>query len=346
MGIALSSADTALQEIGIDRRQQKKRGRIERIIEQIIDQLPPSIKEARTLTRKCAEPTNMAIEMLNSEEGIALNDLEQIRNAICLALRMRLYEEFIRDMTKKMNVYMSKNEPPETWGLGYLAHMEDWGNDFYHKWRDGIAKTDPEEAFRTHILPKLPTNWQEKFKPKIFCEHDWGTLKHVEIANILNGLRKRRTLKGGRWGLGTVENWINEKGERVGMSFYNFLIRTYGSNASTIFEETILPHILPDLRETFEHNEPTRCPYEWRKMTTIETARILIGLTKAKDPATHSWGFASIEFWTGPNGELWGKSFCSHWYNKGLHEQQFAQKILRYFPENWRPNFKGAYDRS
>ncbi len=250
LSIATQEAEAILSETDI----RDPNNRINDAIRKIMDALPEEIREARTLTKKCKQPSEDAVIRLSGELNISKDILEMVRNRICVALRMELYKDFIQRMLEKMVRFMEEHEPPDVWGMGYVAHIQKWGKDFYDKWTQAIAQVEPEEEFKRLLLNELPEKWTEKFKPKDFCEYKWEEMPYAEIGKVLSGLRRKQSNKT-YWGLGSVEGWTGDQGRRTGMSFYNAWIKNMApTDPVEAFEREILPYIPPaTLRELFRH---------------------------------------------------------------------------------------------
>ena len=287
-----------------------------------------------------------------------------IDNRICTMLRVALYKNFLDEILTEMNEYMKHNEPPNAWGVGYFANIPGFGRNFYDKWTQAIAQSNPDEEFRRILLYKIPGKWQATFKPRNFCEYKWEEMPDREIAKALSGLTRKESFKQ-NWGLGSVESWVDEQGRKTGMSFYNaWITKIAPGDPVEEFKRKILLHIEPsELRDSFEHIEPTPCPHNWDDMVNGNIATTLIGLVKPTDPEETVWTFSSIHEWTGNSGELWGKSFYNYWCHKHdnptmelrqamgirrriIAERAFINEILPHLSVNCRRNFQGRHDRA
>lgn len=248
--IAIEEAHIVLSEMGIS----DTNNLIDNTIRTIIGCLPEEIRDARTLTRKCKKPSEEALTSLSGNLGVNKDDLFKVKNRICVALRMALYKDFLKNRLDEMVAYMVASEPPNAWGLGYLANIGDWGRDFYDKWTQAIAQVEPEEEFKRLILNKLPENWRSKFKPKDFCEYEWEEMSYQAIAVVLSGLRRKESAKT-RWGLGSIESWVDNQGRKTGMSFYNaWITKIAPRDPVKTFRDEILPHLTPrTLIASFNH---------------------------------------------------------------------------------------------
>ncbi|MBI2638283.1 hypothetical protein HYW83_01695 [Candidatus Peregrinibacteria bacterium] len=145
-----------------------------------------------------------------------------------------------------------------------------------------------------------------------------------------------------KWGLGSVFYW-HDGDEYWGRAFYACWRQQIEKTGDEIFRAKILPRLPQEWRDAYELVPRTKkCPYDWKKMSPEEIARVLIALRKKKDPAQTPWWFGIMaNEWTGEADELWGKSFWSYWRDhiEARGDAVFRRAILQLLPGNWQENF-------
>lgn len=314
----------------------------------LADRLPPDIKSVFQLKKRLNPGAAELMKKLR-RKGIERTVLEQQRNEICAAVSRIMYREYIDGYVEDNIIpYCSEHEAPKRWGR---ASMRKWTDRqgkpmayFYNFWMRYFKGPSEDRVFREMILPHLPETWQkgyEAMSPQ--PAYAWGELEPAQITDILKNLKKPSHPGKQRWRVGAVAFWTDQKGTAVGKSFLHSIQVRFGKNYAASFEQIYLPHLPKSWRTHFDGvRDYNSCPHHWEKMfreNPAELVQTLLGLERKYDPVkrTRAWGLGTLMRF-----KPWGRSFYQFWHEEVElygHDAVFREKLLPYFPEEWREKY-------
>ncbi|MBU1151936.1 hypothetical protein KJ632_03880 [Patescibacteria group bacterium] len=252
----------------------------------------------------------------------------------------------------------SRRSKAGKWAMGSLVNWKDKvgnmvGRSFRIYWFNFVEEKGQDLIFREKVLPHFSKELQDNYEDRdqCLCPYDWEKLVGCEnweaVAKILEELpNKSGGIRARKWGVGSLINWEDEPGNRIGSSFYHYWFRYVEEKGQdAFFKEKIFPHFSKKLQDNYELQG--KCPHNWEELASCGNwqgiARILRELPNKKmDPAKSKWWWASMKNWTDEDRKPIGHSFW-HWCNslEKLDSSSFLKEnVLSCLPQEWQNNYE------